>query len=98
MGSFVSNIQIHNSMQMNRNPFAELFCKHMKLQSLVKTTEEDAEISYALAFSDSNKWVTVTSYEYGSDPAFFKSDTLILIPVSLPITGSSQPANTNIGF
>lgn len=64
MGNFFTSIQIHNSEQLSKEQFIELFCNKMKENGFVVGNEDDHEISYALAFADNSNWVAVGSESY----------------------------------
>lgn len=64
MGAFFSNIQLRNDTE--RDKFLEAFNNIMKSNGFEPCTEEDAEQSYRLLFSD--RFVTLLRYEYNADP------------------------------
>jgi len=65
MGRFFSNIQIKNNRE-SQNQFVEELNKAMKKRQLVPATEDDASLTYILAFSKNNQWATLCSADYES--------------------------------
>lgn len=72
MGRFFSSVQIKNNS--SKEQFVKSFCDVMKKRNLVTCSEDEASISYILAFSESGKWVTLTSEKYRDDPKQVKYD------------------------
>lgn len=72
MGRFFSLVQIKNNG--SREQFVKSFCNVMKKRNLVTCSEDEASISYILAFSESGKWVTLTSEAYRDNPKQVKDD------------------------
>lgn len=64
MGRFSSTVQIKNNADRTR--FTELFCEVMKKRGFVPCSEDEAVLSYLLAFGGG--WVTLTSENYASSP------------------------------
>ena len=74
MGRFFSNIQIHNNRQENREQFKKSFCKSMEKKGYTASTEDDSSLTYVLAFSENNKWITLCSADYESGGEDVKKD------------------------
>lgn len=74
MGNFFTSIQIHNPEQLGKEQFIELFCNKMKENGFVVGNEDDHEISYALAFANNCKWVSVGSEVYEQGNATVQKD------------------------
>lgn len=74
MGNFFTSIQIHNPDQLSKEQFIELFCNKMKENGFVVGNADDHEISYALAFADNCKWVSVGSEVYEQGNATVQKD------------------------
>ena len=72
MGRFFSLVQIKNNS--SKEQFVKSFCNVMKKRNLVTCSEDEASISYILAFSESGKWVTLTSEAYRDNPKQVKDD------------------------
>ncbi|MBR1749831.1 MAG: hypothetical protein IJ740_02965 [Ruminococcus sp.] len=72
MGRFFSTIQIKNNG--SREQFINSFYNIMKKRNLVTCSEDEASISYILAFSESGEWVTLTSEAYRDSPKQAKDD------------------------
>lgn len=72
MGRFFSSVQIKNNG--SREQFVKSFCNLMKKRGLAACSEDEASVSYILAFSESGKWVTLTSEKYGDAPNRVKTD------------------------
>lgn len=72
MGRFFSLVQIKNNG--SREQFLKAFCDVMKKRDLVTCSEDEASVSYILAFYESGKWVTLTSEKYRGDPKQVKDD------------------------
>ena len=64
MGRFFSNIQIKNNKESQKQ-FIELLNNAMKKRELIPATEDDASLTYILAFSENNEWITLCSAEIG---------------------------------
>lgn len=64
MGRFSSTVHIKNNTDRTR--FIDSFCEAMKKRSLVPCSEDEAALSYMLAFSEGG-WVTLTSEGYGDN-------------------------------
>jgi hypothetical protein len=64
MGATYSTIQIRNHLPANPENFKNLLCGHFEKKGLIPATEEDAQFSYWLAFSDDSDWVTLGSGGY----------------------------------
>ena len=62
MGRFFSTIQIKNNG--SREQFINSFYNIMKKRDLEACSEDEASVSYTIAFSESGKWVTLTSEVY----------------------------------
>ena len=71
MGRFSSVVHIKNNTDRTR--FIDSFCEAMKKRSFVPCSEDEAVLSYLLAFSDGG-WVTLTSDEYSDNPAKASDD------------------------
>ena len=78
MGRFFSNIQIHNNRQENREQFKKSFCKSMEKKGYTASTEDDSSLTYVLAFSENNKWITLCSADYESGGEDVKKDVQFL--------------------
>ncbi|HHX58048.1 MAG TPA: hypothetical protein GX710_08540, partial [Clostridiales bacterium] len=65
MGRFFSNIQIKNNLE-NREQFIAELNNAMKKRELIPATEDDASLTYILAFSKNNQWATLCSADYES--------------------------------
>lgn len=74
MGRFFSNLQIRKSASQTQNDFLKNFTAAMKKLGYVKTNSDEADLSYAAAFSPSNQWVTLCSEDYISDNEKVNSD------------------------
>ena len=72
MGRFFSSVHIKNNG--SKEQFVRSFCNVMKKRDLVMCSEDEASISYILAFSESGKWVTLTSDVYRDNPKQVKDD------------------------
>lgn len=72
MGRFFSSVHIKNNN--SKEQFVKSFCNVMKKRDLVTCSEDEASISYILAFSESGKWVTLTSEVYRDSPKQVKND------------------------
>lgn len=64
MGRFFSTVQIKDNM--GRTRFINSFCDVMKKRGFVPCSEDEAAMSYLLAFSDGG-WVTLTSEGYADN-------------------------------
>lgn len=73
MGRFFSTVHIKNNS--SKKQFLNSFCNIMKKRDLMTCSEDEAIISYALAFSESGKWVTLVSGAYRDNPKQAKIDT-----------------------
>ena len=78
MGRFFSNIQIQNNQNENREQFAKSFCKSMEKKGYISSTEDDSSLTYVLAFSENNKWITLCSADYESGGEDVKKDVQFL--------------------
>lgn len=65
MGRFFSAVHIKNNT--DRTSFTASFCEAMKKRSLVPCSEDEAALSYMLAFSEGG-WVTLISEGYADNP------------------------------
>ncbi len=74
MGNFFTSIQIHNPEQISKEQFIELFCNKMRENGFVVGNADDHEISYALAFADNCKWVSIVSESYEQGNAAAQKD------------------------
>lgn len=72
MGRFFSSVQIKNNG--SREQFLKAFCDVMKKRSFVSCSEKESSASYILAFSESDKWVTLASNGYRDNPKQIKDD------------------------
>ncbi len=72
MGRFFSTIQIKNNG--SREQFINSFYNIMKKRDLEACSEDEASVSYTIAFSESGKWVTLTSEVYMGSPKQAKDD------------------------
>ena len=72
MGRFFSTIQIKNNG--SREQFINSFYNIMKKRDLEACSEDEASVSYTIAFSESGKWVTLTSEVYMDSPKQAKDD------------------------
>ena len=61
MGSTFSTIQIRNPHPEDPEHLKEQLCKYFEKKGLVVTTEQDAQFSYWMAFSDDGSWATMGS-------------------------------------
>lgn len=75
MGNFFTSIQIHNSKQISKEQFIELFCKEMKEEGYATCDSDESELSYILRFADNCKWVTITSTDYEQGNQTSQKDT-----------------------
>ena len=78
MGRFFSNIQIQNNRNENSEQFAKSFCKSMEKKGYISSTEDDSSLTYMLAFSENNKWITLCSPNFESGGESVKSDVQFL--------------------
>lgn len=65
MGRFSTTVQIRNNADRMR--FVNSFCDVMKKRGFVLCSEDEAALSYLLAFGEGG-WVTLTSEEYKNNP------------------------------
>lgn len=65
MGRFSTTVQIKNNADRMR--FLNSFCDVMKKRGFVSCSEDEAALSYLLAFGEGG-WVTLTSEEYKNNP------------------------------
>lgn len=72
MGRFFSSVQIKNNG--SKEQFVKSFCDLMKKRGFISCSEDDASVSYMLAFSERGKWVTLTSEKYRDSPKQVKDD------------------------
>lgn len=72
MGRFFSSVQIKNNG--SREQFLRSFGDVMKKRGFVSCSEDEAEVSYLLAFSERGKWVTLTSEHYRDNPKQVQND------------------------
>jgi len=70
MGATFSTIQIRRPRQTESEQFKKLLCGYFEEKGLIPATEEDAEFSYWLAFSDESSWMTLGSAEYQLDAVY----------------------------
>lgn len=73
MGRFFSAVHINNSSE-NQVKLIKDFCGYMKKQGYDTCSEDDAGVSYLLAFSDSGKWATLTCGDYNGNEAKLRED------------------------
>lgn len=78
MGRFFSNIQIQNNRNENIEQFKKSFCKSMEKKGYISSTKDDSSLTYMLAFSENNKWITLCSANYESGGESVKSDVQFL--------------------
>lgn len=71
MGRFSTTVQIKN--KTDRAGFRNLFCDVMKKRGFVPCAEDEAALSYALAFSEGG-WVTLASEDYRDNPKKAQDD------------------------
>ncbi len=71
MGRFSTTIQIKNNI--DRSSFINSFCDVMKKRGFVPCAEDEAALSYALAFSEGG-WVTLASEDYRDNPKKAQDD------------------------
>ena len=71
MGRFSTTIQIKNNI--DRSSFINSFCDVMKKRGFVPCVENEAALSYALAFSEGG-WVTLASEDYRDNPKKAQDD------------------------
>jgi len=64
MGATFSTIQIRRPRQTESEQFKKLLCGYFEEKGLIPATEENAEFTYWLAFSDESSWITLGSAEY----------------------------------
>ncbi len=74
MGTTFSTIQIINSKKMSPEKFKESLCKYFAKKGLVIATEDEAQFSYRIAFSDKSNWVTLSLPEYESNMQLVQED------------------------
>ena len=72
MGRFFTNAQI--KYNKSRLEFKNSFCDLMKKRGLMPCGEDEAVLSYLLAFSD-NGWVTLVSQDYSENPKKASEDS-----------------------
>jgi hypothetical protein len=72
MGRFFSSVHIKNNSSNEK--LIKSFCNVMEKRYLVTFSENEASISYILAFSESGKWVTLTCEVYRDNPKQVKDD------------------------
>ena len=72
MGRFFSSVQIKSNG--SREQFLKAFCDLMIKRGLATCSEDEASVSYILAFSESSKWVTLTCEAYRDDTNRVKTD------------------------
>ena len=63
MGRFSTTIQIKND---SKTKFTDAFCEMMKMRGFVPCSEDEAALSYLIAFSGG--WTTLTSEDYSENP------------------------------
>lgn len=78
MGRFFSNIQIQNNRNENKEQFKKSFCKSMEKKGYISSTEDDSSLTYILAFSENNKWITLCYADYESGGEDVKKDVQFL--------------------
>lgn len=71
MGSFFTNLQVKDND--GRMKFVNQFCDLMKKRGFVPCAEDEAAMSYALAFSEGG-WVTLVNEDYRDDPKKAQDD------------------------
>lgn len=71
MGRFSTTVQIKNNI--DRSSFINSFCDVMKKRGFVPCVENEAALSYALAFSEDG-WVTLASEDYRDNPKKAQDD------------------------
>ncbi len=74
MGTTFSTIQIMNSKKISPEQFKESLCKYFAKKGLVIATEDEAQFSYRIAFSDKSNWVTLSLPEYESNMQLVQED------------------------
>jgi len=72
MGAFFSTIQIKIPCPAEPEQFRELLCRYYEKNGLVSAAEEDAELTYWVAVSETGKWATLGCGGY--DPGSVYSD------------------------
>ncbi len=71
MGSFFTNIQVKDNV--GRMKFVNQFCNLMKKRGFTPCVEDEAALSYALAFSEGD-WVTIVNEDYRDAPKKAQDD------------------------
>lgn len=71
MGRFSTTVQIKNNI--DRSSFINSFCDVMKKRGFVPCVEDEATLSYALAFSEDG-WVTLASEDFRDNPKKTQDD------------------------
>lgn len=71
MGRFSTTIQIKNNI--DRSSFINSFCDVMKKRGFVPCAEDEAALSYALAFNE-DSWVTLANEDYRDNPKKAQDD------------------------
>ncbi len=74
MGRFFSNIHIKKDKTKTKQQFSEVVNKIMKKRGYGPSSEDDSSLSYILAFSENNKWATLSSSEYEAGGQTAQSD------------------------
>ena len=74
MGTTFSSIQVNNNQGVSPEQLAEKFSRYIKKKKLIPATEEDANYSYRIAFSQGTDWVSISSEEFGEDADSFISE------------------------
>jgi len=59
MGMSFSTIKIKNDQKSEPKQFQKMFCEYMKKEDFIPASDEDADLSYRLVFSDKSDWVTL---------------------------------------
>ena len=75
MGRFFSNIHIKKDDQQTKEEFIVQLNNVMSEHGFVPATEDDGTSMYYIAFSESKRWVTVSSDNFESDQESVRSDT-----------------------
>ncbi len=67
MGTTFSTIQIQNSKNLQPEQLKESLCNYFFKKGLIPATEEDAQFSFWLAYSDERNWTAFGSGDYDLD-------------------------------
>ena len=74
MGRFFANLQIRKNVNQTQSAFLKTLISAMKKLGYEKATADDAELSYFVAFSSSNRWVTLCAEDYVSNAEKVNTD------------------------